>query len=96
MSGNIRIGHYLGSKKPHEANTAARVLLTMSIFSGFIFSGIIFGLSKYIPHIFTKDQEIINIAKNVVKMVAILHIFDSIQVRIFVILKHLSINLFSF
>lgn len=80
MSGNIRIGHYLGSNKPHEANNAARVLLTMGFFSGFIFFGLIFGLSKYIPYIFTKEKEITNIASNVVKMVATLHIFDSTQV----------------
>ncbi|CAF1101169.1 unnamed protein product [Brachionus calyciflorus] len=78
-SGNIRIGNFLGSNQPEKAKNSAKIVYFLELLCLALGSGLIFGLSNLIPHIYSSESEVIEKAANLLKLMALYHLVDSLQ-----------------
>lgn len=75
----IRVAHQFGAGLPRDAFMAGKASVHMAM-AIMIFFGIIFiSLHKYIPYIYTDDEAVVEIAGNIIIVMALFQIFDAIQ-----------------
>ena len=79
FAASIRVGQYLGGPSAAGAKTATRVALLFNCVTG-LMVGILLGALRWkVPRIFTNDEEVIELAADVLPVLVFYMVFDSIN-----------------
>ncbi|XP_043910246.1 multidrug and toxin extrusion protein 1-like [Protopterus annectens] len=74
---NVRVGHALGARKPHEAKDSFITALLCSWSLAIIITAVFGGLRNYVAYMFTTDKDIIALVAEVVPVFAPFLLFDA-------------------
>lgn len=77
-AGNIHAGHFIGANKPAEAKNVTKVFFTVAVLATAIGSFIMFIFSGYLPMAFGNDQNLIQMASQTLKLLALVYFLDGI------------------
>ncbi|KAJ8548686.1 hypothetical protein ON010_g10985 [Phytophthora cinnamomi] len=79
VAANIRVGNCLGADKPKTARMARTVALTITFALTLFFTGLVFGLSGYIPLLFLDKGESADLASKVMAIMSPQKIVDGLN-----------------
>lgn len=79
VAANIRVGNCLGADKPKTAKLARTVALTITLALTLFFTGLIFGLSDYIPLLFLDKGKSADLASHVMAIISPQKIVDGLN-----------------
>lgn len=79
ISTSTRIANYIGAKKPECANISGRVGLTYSFGAGLFNCFLLIFGRNYIAGIFTKDENVQNLIRQVLPLVGVVQNFDALN-----------------
>jgi len=80
MAGNIRIGQFLGAGKPQQARNCKNVIWTVGAMIILINLTLVILLHRWIPLVYNTEQEALGLARNVLILIAIMHIWDGYNI----------------
>ncbi|EFA81712.1 multi antimicrobial extrusion family protein [Heterostelium album PN500] len=75
----VRVGHLLGSRHPFQARRAAWVGFILAMLAMIVVAIVLVAARYQIGKIYTKDQDVINIAAKILPIAALFQIFDGGQ-----------------
>ncbi|KAH3899441.1 uncharacterized protein SCODWIG_01381 [Saccharomycodes ludwigii] len=79
VASSTRIAHFIGAKRVDSANIASTVAIIASVFVGFINCFVLTFGRKFIAGIFTRDPDVFKLITEVLPLVGVVEIFDSIN-----------------
>ncbi|CAF1621295.1 unnamed protein product [Rotaria magnacalcarata] len=80
MAGNIRIGQFLGAGKPQQARNCKNVIWAVGAMIILINLSLVILLHRWIPLVYNTEPEALVLAKNVLILIAIMHIWDGYNI----------------
>lgn len=78
VAASTRIGNLIGAQSLAATKTAVKVAIAVAFCVGSFNMILLFALPDLIPRIFTKDEEVIHLAAEVMPMLATLQLFDAL------------------
>ncbi|XP_064637703.1 multidrug and toxin extrusion protein 1-like [Lineus longissimus] len=73
---NIRVGHLLGANRPIQASRSVVAGYTLSWTVAIIIVILLIALRQFLPMAFSQDRKVIDLAGNLLPILALYHIFD--------------------
>lgn len=81
IAGSTRISNFIGAGLPDAAKVTTRILFIIGTFFGLFNMIMLSSLRFYIPHLFTKDADVIELAAKVLPVNAAFQLFDALAAQ---------------
>lgn len=78
-AGSIRVAYFFGKKDWDAVFSIGRSTVFLALFFGLVFSFLLLAGYSFIPNLFTKELEVIQLAKIVLVMTALFQLSDAVQ-----------------